>query len=70
MALGKWFPCEHIGVRHMMWQEKIDDLNLPYFWVERNSWTQARNLEGNHVRVMISILRPRQRWTFGRQDGV
>ena len=49
---------------------KIDDLTLPYFWVERNSWIQARRLEGNHERVMISISRPRKSWTSGRQDAV
>ena len=49
---------------------KIYDLTLPYFGVERNSLTQPRRLEGNHVRVMISILRPRKSWTSGRQDVV
>ena len=27
MVLGKWFPREHIGVRHMVWQKDLGKKN-------------------------------------------
>ena len=44
---------------------KIDYLTLPCF-----SSTEARRLEGNRERVMISIVIPRKNLTSIRQDDV